>query len=555
MKRKLKIFLCALLSALMIFGSTSVAYAQNDVTPVVMVHGMGAFGLYKNPNTDKETDVGSFDINTMLSENVGIVFQLIRAAGGPNGDAEEIINTLSNIVKGFQDIACDENGNSAPDVGIASFWTDSLANHSGYLAVSASEPAICNQICKKIGAQNVYSFNYDWRLDACENADKLSDYIDMVKQQTGKSKVTLIGGSEGTIVVSAYLDAYGEKKNEINRVVFLNGAMQGVGVTKVFKQDLVFNKDVVIDYVNRLAAVYNSPDFDMATIKLLANFLSGGVDNLCKLLDEVANDKELLNRVYLDVLYPVVGCIPALWEFIPYDEFNECADKMSSIGFLDKNSGLYDKLLRYHGVQGRLENNILRLKNKGVDFAIIANYGTPAIPVTSAYGWQSDVLIDTKYASFGATVADFGETIKANGKYVSEDKIIDASTCLLPDQTWFVKGVQHMNFWAGTEVTDFVAEITTTTADLNIKSIENKTGVGQFIGTDTQQRIVSVTYVAAPQAQNNAPNYNSPADNDGESKSPLTGSDSCLYLSAALLILSIACLALMAERKRRLHTI
>lgn len=539
----------------MIFGSTSVAFAQNDVTPVVMVHGMGAFGLYKNPNTDQETAVGSFDIGAMLSEHVGIVFQLIRAAGGPNADADEIINTLSKIVKDFEDIACDTNGNSAPDVGISSFWTDSLANHSGYLAYGANEPAICNQICTEIGAENVYSFNYDWRLDACENADKLSDYIDMAKQQTGKSKVTLIGGSEGTIVVSAYLDAYGEKKNEIERVVLLNGAMQGVAVTKAFKQDLVFEKEIVIDYVNRLAAVYNSPDFDMSTIKTLANILIGGVDNLCKLLSEIVNDKELLNRVYLDVLYPVVGCIPALWEFIPYDDFDECVEKMASIGFLDTNSGLYDKISRYHGVQGRLGNNILKLKNQGVEFAIIANYGTPAIPVTSAYNWQSDVLIDTKYASFGATVADFGKTINRNGKYVSEDKIIDASTCLFPDQTWFVKGVQHMNFRANTEATDFVAKIVTTNADLNIQSVKEAIGVGQFIGTDAQQNIISVTQTAEPQLQSKAPSENSSASSEAEIKSPLTGNDLQLYISIAFAALSAACLAIIAKKRRSLNNI
>lgn len=551
MKRKLKALLCTALAVLIMFASTVTALAQEDVTPVIMVHGMGAFSLYKNPGTPEETEAFSFDIGTALSQNLGMIVQLLHAAGGNDADVDDIMDALSDIADGFKDIACDKNGNSAPDVGISSFWTDSLANHSGYLGYGANEPAVCNQICKKIGAENVYSFNYDWRLDACENADKLSDYIDMVKRQTGKNKVTLIGGSEGTIVVSAYLDAYGESKNEIKRVVLLNGAMQGVAVTKAFKQDLVFEKDIILDYVSALADVYQSGDIDMSTIKTLALLLNGGVDNLCKFLTEIVNDKAMLNRLYNDIFYPVIGCIPALWEFIPYDDFDECVDKMSSIGFLDKTSGLYKKISHYHGVQGRLQSNIIRLQKSGVEFAVIANYGTPAIPVTSAHDWQGDVLIDTRYASIGATLADYGKTLNKKGEYISEDKIVDASTCLLPNQTWFIKGVQHMNFWAGTEATDFVAEIVTTNAPLNVKSIKKETGIGQFIGTDFEQNIISVTETAVPKPRPQAAGQTATPENDlPQSKSPMTGNEPTAFIAAGMAVLSSLLIAFSARSKR-----
>jgi hypothetical protein len=32
---------------------------------------------------------------------------------------------------------------------------------------------------------------------------------------------------------------------------------------------------------------------------------------------------------------------------------------------------------------------------------------------------------------------------EGKGKYISPDKQIDASTCLLPDNTWFIKNVDH----------------------------------------------------------------------------------------------------------------
>ena len=52
--------------------------------------------------------------------------------------------------------------------GTANYWTDSLKNHPGYLSGTSNEPAICRQVAQNIGADKVYAFNYDWRLDACE---------------------------------------------------------------------------------------------------------------------------------------------------------------------------------------------------------------------------------------------------------------------------------------------------------------------------------------------------------------------------------------------------
>ena len=57
-------------------------------------------------------------------------------------------------------------------------------------------------------------------------------------------------------------------------------------------------------------------------------------------------------------------------------------------------------------------------------------------------------MIDTKNSSFGATTAEYGKTladeiISAGGKHISPEKNIDASTCMFPDQTWFINHYKH----------------------------------------------------------------------------------------------------------------
>jgi len=76
--------------------------------------------------------------------------------------------------------------------------------------------------------------------------------------------------------------------------------------------------------------------------------------------------------------------------------------------------------------------------------AVICAYGKAPIPLLSDTTYQCDMLIDTSYSSGGATTALMGQTLPPGGsKYRSPDGLVDASTCVLPDQTWFIKYNGH----------------------------------------------------------------------------------------------------------------
>lgn len=497
--KAIKSLFCIMLSAIMVFSCTSAAYAANDVTPVIVVHGLGGFPLYVNPNTDGQKEAYSFDVLSLLGKNNDALHAVRDAATGKIKTKKQIkafIKEAAKVMEDYTTIACDKDGNSIHNVGIDSYWTDSMAKHKDYIASEgSSEPAITRQIADAVGPKNVYCFNYDWRLDAYDNGEKLDKFIDIVKKETGKDKVTLIGGSEGTIVVSAYVDKH-KNDNELERVVYLNGAITGVSVTCVYAMDVTTTAKILADYMDMIFNTYKTDTLDMSKLAWLSQTTGETTKNLETLFKTIMSDKELTKMMFMDAFYPVFGCIPAYWEFIPYDFYDTAVKKMSGIGFLDKKSGLYDRIKRWHGIQGRAASNIKYLQKKGVDVAVIANYGYSAIPVTSQYANQTDVLIDTKYASVGATTADYGKTLPSsktkNNKYASPDEIIDASTCATPDTTWFVKGVGHMHFDYNTEACKFVAVITTTTKKLNVASIKKAYGYDQFIGTNDKQGIVEI---------------------------------------------------------------
>ena len=538
-----------ILTLVMIFSLTSPAFAKNDAVPVVLIHGIGGTQLYKDIGTENETQAAAFDASSIVTTYKSLLNKLVSSATGKTIDASALLDEIAELMNDFTDIACDKNGNPAYNVTIKDYWTDSLANHTEYISGSCtSESGIAKQVCDIIGPENVYLFRYDWRLDGCDNADILNSFIDNIKAETGKSKVTIVSCSEGTVVASAYIDKY-MYKNDIEKTVFVNGAFNGVSICNLFAKDVYIDKDTLLNYFWNILHELNNPSFDLKQLAFLSTTLDDAVGNLCSLLNEIKNTPALFNKLYNDVLYPVFGCIPIYWEFIPYDYFDKAVNEMSSIGFLDKSGALYSKLQRYHKVQGRLENNIKNLHSKGVEVAVIANYGTPTIPMTSQHKAQSDVLIETKYASVGATVANYGETLDKTGKYISEDKIIDASTCAIPDSTWFIKGIQHMDFWYNSEACQFLAVLITTDASLDIESIQKETGVGQFIGTDSQQKIVNVTKSGSTAGLLNTGSASTTAK--AEKKSPPTGSNDILIAGIVSLTLTLSAMLFVIHYKKK----
>ncbi len=495
-----KIF-CLVLSVIMLISpmtvlgeeSESVVIAQEtsqDVTPVVVVPGVGASALYLNPNTDEQTSAFSFSTSQLLKElkKTHLVRDVLKMIRGKEIDISNFIDSLSEICDMFIDVTCDSDGNSVGNVGIDTYWEDNLSNHLDYLDSRASaEPAVCKAICDEIGAENVWIFNYDFRLDVVTDSDNLSEFIDKVKEQSGSDKVTLVSCSLGTCVVSSYIDRY-KDKDDIERSIFLNGAFQGTAVAAAFGKDLTIDKESVFNYLELLSEYCMLDTVDYGTILKWLNKFDKTVDNALDFLIELTGE-DYIDELYSEVLLKMIGNMPSLWECIAYDDFDKAIETGIELGFLDTNSGLYEQITTYHEIQGRLEDNLNELKEKGVEIAIVAGYGLPSMPFTSYADLESDMLIDTNFASFGATVATLGSTLE---NATSNDGLVDSSTCAFEENTWFIKGVQHMEFQYDTDTAKFVGYLCTTTTALNVDDIEADSDYAQFMKIDKEYVMTNV---------------------------------------------------------------
>jgi hypothetical protein len=90
--------------------------------------------------------------------------------------------------------------------------------------------------------------------------------------------------------------------------------------------------------------------------------------------------------------------------------------------------------------------DVLNTINDNCNFYVISRYGYSALPLTTSWHTMTDGVLDTKATSFGATVSDYDVTdlFEVTNEYISPNGQIDASTCLFPEQTWFIRSASHI---------------------------------------------------------------------------------------------------------------
>lgn len=297
-----------------------------------------------------------------------------------------------------------------------------------------------------------YIFNYDSRLDPWEVAESMDEYIDSVLEATGKEKVQLVGRCLGGNYVAAYLTRYGAEKID-TCILYVTSTMGTVVCSESFSGSFRFDSELINDYVEN----YMGDDSDIAgliksvvsmTYSLsVLNLGTGAIDSIYR---------QIANQLIPDLLLASYATMPAYWSMVDDDNF----EKAKNFIFGDnqaKYAGLIEKIDNYHyNVMNVFDTTLRQLQEEGLKIGIVAKYNTALPPIFVSSEKQADGTIELDKLSFGATAANMGRTLsrsylnslKGTGamKYVSDDLIVDASTCVLPDNTWFVKNSTHEDF-------------------------------------------------------------------------------------------------------------
>lgn len=302
-----------------------------------------------------------------------------------------------------------------------------------------------------------YRFWYDWRISPMVAADELKIYIDMVKEATGEDKVNLMGRCYGANVVAAYLEKYKDHAIEnVADVSYLASSILGIDMLDaLFTGNLKFEDNAINNFLD-----YFMEKENLIEDETTASFVSALVD-LFNQVYVLGFTGEMLEAVVNEVKYDLIpvllkdsfGTMPAYWSMVSPDKYEEAIEfvfgdcKEEYAKLIEKTDAFYNE------VQLNFESTTAYLKENGINFYTFVKYNFPDYPIYEGAAQQGDGNTSVYKQSFGATAADFGKVLSDDyinsletDKYLSPDLIIDASTCLYPETTWFVKDLHHDTF-------------------------------------------------------------------------------------------------------------
>ncbi|MBQ7101092.1 MAG: hypothetical protein IJN81_05620 [Clostridia bacterium] len=392
--------------------------------PIVYVAALGSATLYQNAGTEDEKVIFRPETMTYVKLIAKLLVPLVSVIVTKDYDAfaDKLIPAVAEV---FGPLANAENGDSTADI----TTKEELPTDPTH------------------GFEYSYYFGYDFRADPLVVAKDLDAYIDHVLELTGHEKVRLRASSMGGVMTMAYFEQFGCEK--VKSVIFQNCPISGTAVAgDLYCGRLEINEDSLYRYgATALPTIMDEglANFLMILISGLkySGILGALIDAVNRVVDNCAG------RVFDELLIPVFKANCGIWSFVP-DEYYLDA-KAFMLGD-NPNEELEARIDYYHyNVQckaGEILNGVL---DSGVPVMIVSAYGVQRTPLVPTWHNDSDGTVDLKYSSVGATAAYLGESLgegyvqKVNDghDHISPDNHIDASTCALPDNTWFVKDMMH----------------------------------------------------------------------------------------------------------------
>lgn len=308
-------------------------------------------------------------------------------------------------------------------------------------------------------------FWYDWRESPIKTAHELKAHIDDVVRLTGKDKVQLIGRCYGANVIATYLELYKEHaKTYVSDISYYSASIMGIDFMSALFSGQVKMENEAMDsfldyYISEQGLIGDDvcASFAMALVELMSQAEMLGVtgDAFISFLDNFKDDlfPLIIRNTFGGWLSYWSMVTPELYETARDYIFNTEEVRAEYAGFIAKADEYY------YTVQVNIFDTMREMEAAGINFYIFAKYNLPEFPVYEGATAQSDADTTVYRQSLGATCADYDEVLSEeylsslspeNMKYVSPDKKIDASTCMFPETTWFIKDLHH-NYFAPIE--------------------------------------------------------------------------------------------------------
>ena len=352
--------------------------------------------------------------------------------------SDEVAMTKPDKSYGYaQGYRTDENGNTLP----------SYKYEYEYDFIKAQVDI--SAYCEMAGYDHAYYYAYSSFGDTLETAERLNDYVQMVKEQTGHDKVTIVFISLGGTIGNAYLAKYCNP-DDIDRVIYAAAATDGSYLLSDLMNAALSFEDAELFYSEMIPLILQLADSGMDWLGYLLNFVTRAIP-YGLFTDHI---DYLAGRVIQEVLGNLIMNCPSMWALVPSGEYEAMAEEYISD---EAHAVLKAKTDEYYEIQKNAAATAKRLSDEGMEIFVICGYGLPLPSAIENWDYSSDNIIQIQSTSLGATSAKYGETLPEDYEpaidesYISPDGSLDAGTAALPDRTWFIQGQSHLKLQSSVE--------------------------------------------------------------------------------------------------------
>ncbi len=447
MKKILAVFISVVLACTSLFSVVACA-EESDMsydTPIIVIRGMAFMGLTIDegtPDERKSVILPDSDAIKSLVFNVAKTYILEQRL-----DIDAIVDVAYDALGG---IACDENGDSVYNTSYKKYPLSSNNYPNLYDDEGVGEWGVYSAAVDHYGADKVYFFTYDWRLDPSDTADDLHEMIERAKADHNSDKVDIVCCSMGGVITDCYIYEYGYES--LDTVVFDSSAFCGTHLTTDLFQGKVLITAEMLKYL--IGDLIGNTFF--ANILYYAGVFDIVADFAMKIIDEYKDE------IYDKFLRDVFATMPIMWAIAQQDEYEACIEYMFPTEELkSRYAGLISRTENLHEIMSGMDELLLSLPENGVKVAVVAGYNSQMPPVYESAMVHSDGVLESDFMLGRATVSDLGDTLGADytGERVSADKCIDLSDVLFPEYTWAIKDGTHIIGDYGTDGADLIMSI------------------------------------------------------------------------------------------------
>ncbi len=415
-----------------------------DICPSIVVPGIGQSNVWLlDDNGDYVLDAdgerihcfpGYFDIAAIVKKVlVPVLLSLVtqRDMGLSTALAEALAGA-------FYMNSSDFNG-KAPDCVEVEKYPYSVAACSDYEKEQIYDNIPLQDYAKIAGEDHLYYFAYNSFGNNIDIVDELYAFIQQVKKETGHDKVNIVPISMGGTVANGLLDYYPEVVNDLNKVVYIVPALNGSTIVgDVMTKNIAFlDKDYL--YNGFLEGLMDEEEARM--IEVIARIIP---DELLMTALDTAVDK---------LLADVFSKNTNMWALLPKEYYAEASAELLSA---PEYANIKKQTDRYHIAQVNSNKNIQNLVDNGVQVFNIVDYDFPLYNIGCAWNEDNaDGVIQLSSTAMGVESALVGETLPEDyvqkntycddpaHNHISPDRVVDASTGLLPDTTFYFDGQAH----------------------------------------------------------------------------------------------------------------